>query len=86
MAHPGNPLPEQDAERKNMEMKKVSAGNLRAIGYDESSRILQVELTGGTFQYSGVSPEVYRRLASSSSMWSYFRDNIQEELAAKRIR
>ena len=69
-----------------MEMKKVSAGNLRAIGYDERSRVLQVELTSGTFQYSGVSQEIYRRLASSSSMWSYFRDNIQEELAAKQIR
>lgn len=69
-----------------MEMKKVSAGNLRAIGYDQSSRVLQVELTSGTFQYSGVSPEIYRRLASSSAMWSYFRDNIQEELAAKQIR
>jgi hypothetical protein len=82
----GNSLPAWDAERKKMEMKKVSAGNLRAIGYDESGRVLQVELTSGTFQYSGVSPEIYRRLASSSSMWSYFRDNIQEELAAKQIR
>ena len=69
-----------------MEMKKVSAGNLRAIGYDENSRVLQVETTSGTFQYGGVSPEIFRRLATSSSMWSYFRDNIQEELAAKRIR
>jgi len=29
---------------------------------------------------------MYRRLAGASSMWSYFRDNIEEELVGKRIR
>ncbi len=69
-----------------MEMKKVSAGKLRAVGYDEKNRLLQVELTNGTFQYDGVSLEIYRRLISSASMWSYFRDNVEEEFAAKKIR
>lgn len=69
-----------------MEMKKVSAGKLRAVGYDEKNRLLQVELTNGTFQYDGVSSEIYRRLISSASMWSYFRDNVEEEFAAKKIR
>lgn len=69
-----------------MDMKKVNAGNLRAVGYDERSRTLQVETTAGTFQYTGVSAEMYRRLVTSSAMWSYYRDNIEEELPAKRIR
>ena len=69
-----------------LEMKKVSAGNLRAVGYDDRTRVLQVELTSGTFQYSGVSPDMHRRLMSSSSMWSFFRDNIEEEIAGKRIK
>jgi hypothetical protein len=69
-----------------MELKKVNAGNLRAIGYDERARLLQVETTAGVFQYAGVTPEIYRRLASSGSMWSYFRDNIEEEFPSKRLR
>jgi KTSC domain len=69
-----------------MEMKKVSAGNLRAVGYDEPRRLLQVELPSGTFEYAGVSTDIYRRLMSSSSMWSFFRDNIEEEFTAKRIK
>ena len=69
-----------------MEMKKVNAGNLRAVGYDERSRALQVETTAGTFQYTGVTVETYRRLITSSAMWSYYRDNIEEEFPAKRIR
>ena len=69
-----------------MEMKKVNAGNLRAIGYDTATRTLQVETTAGTFQYAGVSQDVFRRLSMSSSMWSFYRDNIEEEFSAKRIR
>jgi KTSC domain len=70
-----------------MEMKAVNAGNLRAIGYAEADRALRVELAGGALiEYSGVSPEVWRRLSTSSSMWSYFRDNIEENYSERRIR
>jgi hypothetical protein len=69
-----------------MEMKKMSGGSLRAAGYDDRTRTLRVELTAGTFEYAGVSPEVWRRLSTSSSPWSYFRDNVEEEYAAKRVR
>jgi hypothetical protein len=69
-----------------MEMKKMTGGSLRAAGYDDRTRTLRVELTAGTFEYAGVSPEVWRRLSTSSSPWSYFRDNVEEEYAAKRVR
>jgi hypothetical protein len=69
-----------------MEMKKLSAGNLRAAGYDEKTRTLRVELTSGTFAYAGVPGDVYRRLVGASSPWSYFRDNIEEEYTATRVR
>ena len=64
----------------------MGGGSLRAAGYDERARLLVVELTAGTFQYAGVSPEVSRHFATAASPWSYFRDNIEEEFAAKRIR
>ncbi len=69
-----------------MEMKRLSGGSLRAAGYDDRARVLVVELTSGTFQFTGVSADVWRRFTSASSPWSYFRDNIEEEFAAKRIR
>jgi len=69
-----------------MEMKRLSGGNLRAAGHDERRRVLVVELTSGTFEYSGVTAETWRRMESASSPWSFFRDNIEEEYPAKRIR
>jgi hypothetical protein len=69
-----------------MEMKKINSGKLRAIGYDASARLLQVQLDdGSTLQYSGVGEEAWRRLSSSGSAWSYYRDNIEEEFIAKHV-
>jgi len=70
-----------------MEMKKVNAGNLRAIGYDEQDRRLRVELGNGLLvDYTGVSLDTWRRFSTSSAMWSYFRDNIEENYSEQRVR
>ena len=69
-----------------MEMKRLTGGNLRAAGYDAAKRTLVVELVSVTFEYGGVSADTYRRLISASSPWSFFRDNIDEDYPAKRIR
>ncbi len=69
-----------------MEMKKVSAGNLRAIGYDEKRRVLVVELSSGTFEYANVSSEVWRRFSTASSMGSFFKDTIEEDYQKRRIK
>jgi hypothetical protein len=69
-----------------MEMKKINSGSLRAIGYDARTRILQVQLDdGSTLQYGGVGEGTWHRLSSSGAAWSYYRDNIEEEFAAKRV-
>jgi hypothetical protein len=64
----------------------MTGGNLRAAGYDDGRKVLVVELTSGTYEYAGVSAETWRRMASASSPWSFFRDNVDEEYAAKRVR
>lgn len=64
----------------------MAGGNLRAAGFDERNRKLVVELTAGTFEYSGVTAETWRRFSTASSPWSFYRDNIEEEYAAKRVR
>ncbi|HZP92400.1 MAG TPA: KTSC domain-containing protein [Burkholderiales bacterium] len=70
-----------------MERKKVSSSKIRSVGYDERARVLEVELNDGSvFQYSGVSPEVHRRMMSAPSIVSYYQDKIEEEFARKRLR
>ena len=68
-----------------MEMKKINAGKLRAIGYAPRERVLRVEFDDGSaIDYSGVGAEVWRKLSTSGSAWSYYRDNIEEEFTGRR--
>ena len=70
----------------NMEMKKVNAANLRAIGYDDKRRVLVVEQSSGTFEYANVSAEVWRRFSTSSAVGSFFKDTIEEDYQKRRIK
>lgn len=70
-----------------MEMKKINAGKLRAIGYDPRERILRVEFDdGNAIDYSGVGTEVWRRFSTSGVAWSFYRDNIEEEFSGRKSR
>lgn len=69
-----------------MEMKRINAAGLKAAGYDEGDRKLVVETSAGTFEYSNISPEVYRRLMSSPTPGSYYRESIEEEFTPRRVK
>lgn len=68
-----------------MEMKRLNATGLKSAGYDERNRKLVVETTAGTFEYSNISPEVYRRLMTSPSPGTYYKESIEEEFTGRRI-
>lgn len=68
-----------------MEMKRINAGKLRAIGYDARERLLRVEFDDGSaIDYAGVGTEVWRRFSTTGSAWSFYRDNIEEEFLGRR--
>ncbi len=69
-----------------MDMKRINAGKLRAIGYSSRERVLRVEFDNGrSIEYSGVGEEIWRRLSTSASAWSYYRDNIEEEFSSRDV-
>lgn len=69
-----------------MEMMKVNAGKLRAIGYDSKTRTLRVEMDdGSTLEHANVGESLWRNLKNAGAQWSYYRDNIQEEFTARRV-
>jgi hypothetical protein len=69
-----------------MEMKKLRAGRLRGIGYDEKARILRIELDNGELlEYDRITLEMWRRFSESTAPWSYYCDNIQDELTPRRF-
>ena len=70
-----------------MERKKVNSSNIRSVGYDSGSQILEVELSDGSvWEYSRVPSEVHRRLMAAPTMISYYRDNVEDEYSRRRLR
>jgi hypothetical protein len=69
-----------------MERKRVNSSKLRSVGYDEKTRVLEVEMSNGqVYQYTGVYPEVYRRFMGAPNPTSFFDDKIAEEYSSKRV-
>jgi hypothetical protein len=70
-----------------MERQKVSSSKIRSVGYDERSRVLEVEHSDGSvFQYSNVSSEVFRRMMAAPSIVSFYQDRVEEDYSRKRVR
>jgi YD repeat-containing protein len=70
-----------------MQRKKVNSEKIRSVGYDAASQVLEIEFTdGGVLQFSRVPSEVHRRLMAAPTIVSYFRDHIEDEYTARRLR
>lgn len=66
--------------------KPLKSSKLRAAGYDEGPRVMEIEFVNGdVYEYTSVSPELYRQLMASPSPNSFFEDKIEEAFSGKRI-
>ncbi len=60
-----------------MEREQVSSSNLKSIGYDINTSILEVEFKNGrVYQYFNVPINVYNALINASSIGKYLNSNI----------
>jgi hypothetical protein len=61
-----------------MEMVPVASSNIAAVGYDESTKMLQVQFNNGRmYRYVGVPNGEFQNLLNASSVGSYFARNIK---------
>jgi hypothetical protein len=71
---------------KPMKRTPLRAGKLKSAGFDDASRIMEIEFANGdVYEYKGVSPEVFRQLINTPSPASFFEDKIEEAYAGKRV-
>ena len=56
----------------------VSSSDLKSIGYDPNTSILEIEFkTGAVYQYSSVPYSIYQNLMNSSSKGKYFHSFVK---------
>ena len=70
-----------------LERDPVKSRILRSVGYDESTKILEIEFhTGLVYQYSGVPPKVYADLMhSGSEIGKYFSEKVRPKFQTKQV-
>jgi hypothetical protein len=69
-----------------LERLPVKSRILRSIGYDESTKILEIEFhTGLVYQYLGVPPKVYADLMRSSEIGKYFSEKVRPKFQTKQV-
>lgn len=70
-----------------IERRPIRRGGIKSAGYDRSNRILEIEFDNGSVvQHTAVGEEIARRFLASSSPASVYKDTIQEEYTARRIK
>lgn len=69
-----------------VERLSVKSRILRAVGYDDSTKTLEIEFqTGLVYQYSGVPPKVYADLMRSGEIGKYFSEKVRPKFPAKQV-
>jgi hypothetical protein len=70
-----------------MDRQPVQSSNIRSVGYDATTLILEVEFySGGIYQYLNVPPAVHEHLMHASSKGSYLRNHIRDHYRFRRVR
>jgi hypothetical protein len=69
-----------------VERQSVKSRILRTVGYDESTKILEIEFhTGLIYQYSAVPAKVYADLMHSEEIGKYFSEKIRPRFHTKQV-
>lgn len=69
-----------------MHRTQVTSSNIRSIGYDPQSDILEVEFTSGdVYQYFNVPEHLYRGLMNASSHGQFLNDYIRNSYRYQKI-
>jgi hypothetical protein len=69
-----------------MHRQNVSSSDIKSIGYDRESHILEIEFhSGGIYQYFNVPVTIYENFMSASSHGEFFHQNIKDVYQFSKI-
>ena len=69
-----------------MERHAVQSSNLKAVGYDEATQVLEVEFqNGNVYRYKGVGAGDHGAMMSAPSIGKAFYSRIRKNYAGERV-
>jgi KTSC domain len=65
---------------------RVVSSVLRSIKYDRNAKVLELRfVTGTTYRYADVPPEVHQRLMNAESRGAFFNANIKDAFPYRKV-
>ncbi len=69
-----------------MKRQPVTSSNIKSVGYDAASKLLELEFhSGGVYQYFNVPETTHNGLVKAESHGSYFHRNIRDKYRYRKI-
>ncbi len=69
-----------------LERQPVKSRILRSVGYDESTKVLEIEFQNGlVYQFFEVPPKVSMELMRSGEVGKYFTDKVRTRFRTKQV-
>ncbi|MDD1686310.1 KTSC domain-containing protein [Methanoregula sp.] len=69
-----------------LERQPVKSRILNSVGYDDSTKILEIEFHNRlVYQYLGVPPKIYADLMRSEEIGKYFSEKIRPKFQTKAL-
>lgn len=68
-----------------MKRKPVQSTSIKSVGYDQQTKVLEIEFNSGVYQYANVLPGVYAELMAAESAGRYFAANIKNKYTATKV-
>jgi KTSC domain len=69
-----------------LKRQPVQSRILRSVGYDDKTKILEIEFqTGLVYQYSGVPSKVFSDLMHSDEIGKYFSEKVRPRFHTKQV-
>ena len=68
-------------------MPQIDSSMMKCVDYDEASKELDITfMSGKTYRYLDVSPEMYSALLDAESKGQFFNEHIKNEFAYSEMR
>ena len=69
-----------------VEMIPVNSAVIKALGYNEESRVCRVEFsTGRVFDYENMAPDVYAQFSGAASIGRYWHANVKGQYSFREV-
>jgi|CXWK01.1.fsa_nt_gi hypothetical protein len=69
-----------------MKRQNVDSSNIRSIGYDEKTEILEVEFQNShIYQFEGVGKSVHKKLLKAESIGKTFNESVRRKFNFKKV-